>query len=77
MFKATYPYKNKNPSLTCPALNHYNQGAKVIISIQRKYHLVNRKLFFTSNSINSGEILTIVRAAKSFFEAIKYQINII
>jgi len=27
--EATYPYKNKNPSLTCPALNHYNQGAKV------------------------------------------------
>ena len=29
--KATYPYKNTNPSLTCPALDHYNQGAKVII----------------------------------------------
>lgn len=27
--EATYPYKNTNPSLTCPALNHYNQGAKV------------------------------------------------
>jgi len=27
--EATYPYKNTNPALTCPALDHYNQGAKV------------------------------------------------
>merc|ERR1712004_825233 len=25
--EATYPYKNTNPALTCPALDHYNQGA--------------------------------------------------
>merc|ERR1712209_347942 len=24
-----YTYKNTNPALTCPALDHYNQGAKV------------------------------------------------
>ena len=28
--KATYPYKNTDPSLTCPALKSYNQGAKVL-----------------------------------------------
>ena len=27
--EATYPYKNTNPALTCPSLDHYNQGAKV------------------------------------------------
>jgi len=27
--EATYPYKNTDPSLTCPAVDHYNQGAKV------------------------------------------------
>jgi len=27
--EATYPYKNTDPALTCPALDHYNQGAKV------------------------------------------------
>merc|ERR1719385_309149 len=27
--EATYPYKNSDPALTCPALDHYNQGAKV------------------------------------------------
>ena len=28
--KATYPYKNTDPSLTCPTLKSYNQGAKVL-----------------------------------------------
>ena len=28
--KATYPYKNTDPSLTCPTLKSYNQGAKVM-----------------------------------------------
>merc|ERR1712210_368788 len=27
--EATYPYKNTDPALTCPAVDHYNQGAKV------------------------------------------------
>merc|ERR1711981_263759 len=27
--EATYPYKNTDPTLTCPAVDHYNQGAKV------------------------------------------------
>ena len=27
--EATYPYKNTSPALTCPAADHYNQGAKV------------------------------------------------
>jgi len=27
--EATYPYKNTNPSLSCPSLELYNQGAKV------------------------------------------------
>jgi hypothetical protein len=27
--EATYPYKNTDPTLTCPATDHYNQGAKV------------------------------------------------
>merc|ERR1712088_409914 len=27
--EATYPYKNTDPALTCPTVDHYNQGAKV------------------------------------------------
>ena len=52
ILKATYPYKNTNPSLTCPALNHYNQGAKVIILMifVGNFQLFSR-LFFANNLV--------------------------
>ena len=54
IFKATYPYKNTNPSLTCPALNHYNQGAKVI-TVMILWAIVSPSAGFCTKNIATGE----------------------
>merc|ERR1712029_754612 len=35
--EATYPYKNTDPALTCPALDHYNQLPQELRTLPRSH----------------------------------------